>query len=493
MKHLNINEKFRAMKTGINIVLLIFITLNYSFCLGQEEKTKEVKKEKKTFRGLFTEAGYHIEFKNYMLALSTYLTLDSMEPGNSNIQYRIGSCYLHSTTEKTKAIPYLEKAITNTSRLYDDLSYTEKNAPQSAYYELARAYHLNYQLDTAIGTFKKYKSLLHKKHYMQSEIDRNIKMCEYAKEQIKNPINVEIVNMGSGINSQYADYCPVINADETTMIFTSRREGSTGGLKDDEGRFFEDIYVSNKDSGKWSEPVKIGSSINTRDHDAAIGLSADGQRLFIYKEEDIYQSYLMGETWTVPERMSDNINSDDWETHASITPDGKLLYFVSDRKGGQGKRDIYRSEKLPTGEWGKAENLGTSINTEFEEDAPFIHPNGKTLYFSSKGHNTMGGFDIFYSQLSEDGNWSEPVNIGYPINTTDDDIFYVESSDGKRAYYSSFDKSGLGEKDIYMAVLKDQKEIALTVLKGTMSVVDLDGMRSEERRVGKECRSRWSP
>ncbi|MFH1321477.1 MAG: tetratricopeptide repeat protein [Bacteroidota bacterium] len=471
------------MKRIIKTLLFpFFLLLSLTFTFAQEEDQEEVKEEDKeqSFRQLFTEAGYHIEFGNYNLALEAYLQLDSMNPDNSNIQYRIGVCYLKST-EKAKAIPYLEKAIQNTSRVYDDLIYTEKTAPWDAYYQLAKAYHLNYQIDTAIATFKKYKSLLHKKHYLQEEIDRQMEMAVIAKEIIAEPIDVEITNLGSDINTQYADFCPVINADETMMIFTSRRKGSTGGEQELDGRYFEDIYVSYNESGVWATPKKIGASINTSYHEAAIGLSADGQRLFVYKDDEgdgnIYQSFLMGDTWTVPEKLGSDINTEDWETHATITPDGSTLYFISDRKkGGYGGRDIYKCTKLPNGEWSFAQNLGPGINTKYDEEAPFIHPDGITLFFSSKGHRSMGGFDIFFTELSDDGQWSEPMNIGYPINTPDDDVFYIQSTDGLRAYYSSVNvKKGLGEKDIYRVEHIGQKKKALTVLKGIMSVTDIEG------------------
>ena len=238
--------------------------------------------------------------------------------------------------------------------------------------------------------------------------------------------------------------------------------------------------------GSWSPAVGIGNTINTLDHDAAIGLSADGQRLFVYKPDgggDIYQSYLMGNSWAVPEKLSGNINSSSWETYASISADGNLLYFVSDRPGGYGGRDIYRCNKLPNGDWAKAVNLGDKINTASDEGTPYIHPNGSLLFFSSMGHKSMGGFDIFFSEMLEDGTWIDPMNIGYPINTPNDNTYYAPSTDGKRAYYSSIDNSGYGEYDIYMAVFKDYEKIALTVLKGVMYVSDEEGNPVESKII----------
>lgn len=457
-----------------------FIFTGLTNAVGQEEKSPDIQKETDNFRSLFTQAGFHIEYKNYNLALPLFLKLDSIKPGNANLQYRIGQCYLESANDKAKAIPYLANAVQNTTPNYNDLAFTEDNAPIYAFLELGKAYHYNYQLDTAIKTLQKFKLLLHPKHYLQENASRLIGICMYAKKQIANPIDVEIINLGIEINTEYADFGPVINADESMMIFTSRRKGSTGRGTTIDGKYYEDIYVSYKERGNWAVPKKIGSSINTSEHDAAIGLSADGQRLFVYKDDDgdgnIYQSYLIGEDWTVPEKLPESINSDSWETHASISSDGKLLYFVSDRDDGLGGRDIYRCRTLPNGEWALPENLGPTVNTKDDEDAPFIHPNGKLLFFSSKGHETMGGFDILFSEMGEDGAWGKPINLGYPINTTQDDIYYVPSSDGQRGYYSSGANMGYGEIDIYMAAYKGLKEIALTVLKGVMAVEDHEGI-----------------
>jgi outer membrane protein OmpA-like peptidoglycan-associated protein len=199
--------------------------------------------------------------------------------------------------------------------------------------------------------------------------------------------------------------------------------------------------------------------------------------ILIYKDDNgdgnIYSTTLNGDKWSQPVKLNENINSIYWEPSAFISADGNTIYFSSNRPGGYGGRDLYTCKKLPGGDWAKAVNMGPKINTQFDEDAPFIHPDGITLYFSSNGHTTMGGFDIFTTQLSGDGTWSEPLNVGYPINTTDDDIYYVVSPDSRSAYFSSFRKEGLGEKDNYLATFPDRAETPLTVMKGT--VIDETG------------------
>jgi outer membrane protein OmpA-like peptidoglycan-associated protein len=197
----------------------------------------------------------------------------------------------------------------------------------------------------------------------------------------------------------------------------------------------------------------MGKPINTEDHDANSGLSADGQKFLIYigkNNGDLYEAELKGDSWSKPERMNKNINTDYHESSACYSPDGKTVYFVTDRPdGGLGDRDIFYSQKDEKGKWGKAINIGPVLNTKYGEEGVFLHPDGKTLYFSSQGGKTMGGYDIFKS-VYENGKWGAPENLGYPVNTPDDDVFFVMSASGKHGYYASFNSAGYGEKDIYM-------------------------------------------
>jgi Tol biopolymer transport system component len=246
-------------------------------------------------------------------------------------------------------------------------------------------------------------------------------------------------------------------------------------------KYFEDVFVSKKEEdGSWGKPMNLGSRINTEGHEASIGLSADGQELYIYRDDfgdgNIYVCKMEGSAWSEPELLNENVNSVFRETHATVSADGQTLYFTSDRSG-QGKMDLFRSRRLPTGQWAVAENLGETINTKYDEEAPFIHPDGKTLFFSSKGHNSMGGYDVFFS-IEENGKWSTPVNIGHPVNTADDEYFFVMSTDGKRAYYSSGGDDGEGGKDIYIINLDTEIEVPLTVYKGEI-VPDKSGKRPE--------------
>jgi outer membrane protein OmpA-like peptidoglycan-associated protein/tetratricopeptide (TPR) repeat protein len=380
----------------------------------------------------------------YKQALDPYLAANKFNPNNALLNYKIGKCYLYSN-HKLKAIPHLEKA----------LQLNPAVDPQVRFV-LGKAYQLDMQWDKAITEFRAFQKTIPDPAEFKEildEVNKHIEECLTGKEMVKKPIRVFIDNAGPEINSPFPDYGPVINADESVMIFTSRRPTTTGGQIDPAiNEYFEDIYISTRTNGKWSPATNMGKPINTEDHDANSGLSADGQKFLIYigkNNGDLYEAELKGESWSKPERMNKNINTDYHESSACYSPDGKSVYFVTDKPdGGLGNRDIYVSMRDEKGKWGKAVNLGPTINTQYGEEGVFMHPDGKTLYFSSQGHKTMGGYDIFKS-VFENGKWSTPENLGYPVNTPDDDVFFVLSASGRHGYYASFNASGFGEKDIY--------------------------------------------
>lgn len=452
--------------------LALFLTCAVAF--GQKGKVEH-------FKRVYPVANQQLEDGRAQRALKNFLNLVEIEPENAHLNYKVGRSYLLVNGEKSNAIGYLEKAVKSVSDKAKD-RFKETEAPVDAYFYLGRAYHLNSQFDDAIEAYRKYlkeESGLSKER--EEEVKWMIQTCHNGKLIVDSPISATKSNLGETINSIYDEYAAVVDATESTLIFTSRRPTTTGGLTDLDGKYFEDIFVSQKqEDGTWGKPVGIGSNINTEGHEASIGLSADGQELFIYRDDfgdgNIYVSEFSGGNWTQPLLLNDNINSVFRETHATVSADGQTLYFTSNRSG-MGGMDIFRSRRLPTGEWAVAENLGEVINTKYDEEAPFIHPDGKTLFFSSKGHSSMGGYDIFFS-IEEDGKWSTPMNIGHPMNTADDEYFFVISPDGKRAYYSSSSGKGLGGKDIYLVNLDTDREVPLTVYKGEI-VTDESGVRPE--------------
>jgi len=432
---------------------------------------------------------------NYMGALNVFEELLSQDSTNAYLKFAIGDCYLNHPTQKIKALEYLHSAadsVTPTMVDYKFEDYKTRLAPFGAYRMLGIAYRHNYQFDNAIICFNKYREILGEEmtEAKNKEIDKEIEICKTGKLLTKYPVDIEVSNMSGIINSRHPDYAPVLSADEKTLIFTSRRGNEGDPTDPNDFMYYEQIYISDKDEkGKWSKPKSISENINEPGvHQATVGLSVDGQQLLIYSAKDnpngdIYYTKLNGSEWVKPVAF-DAINSKASEVDACFNVDGTAIYFSSDRKGGYGGFDIYKITKLPNGNWSFPQNLGPQVNTEVDDRAPFIHPDGVTLFFASNGHASMGGLDIFQSVQDEEGKWMDPENIGYPINTTDDDIFYVTSVDGKRSYYSSYKIDGFGEKDIYMLdILSQTEEKALTVMTGQFSIGDGSGTVPENAQI----------
>lgn len=425
-----------------------------------------------SYNDYFKEGLFLIGENNYDMALKNFLEAYKKDSSSANINYYVGFCYLNSSTNKNLAERYLAKSITKVSKNYNPENYNEKSAPPIAILNYGKALHINYKFDEAQTQYDNFLNNYAKDKASKEEVEYLKGQSNYAKDLVAAPINVKIENLGDSINSQYPDYSPVLSADEQTIIYTTRRNTSTGGERTPDGQFFEDIVYSNKDiNGVWGSPKPIGQFVNTNGHEGSISLTVDGQTLIVYKDEEagnIYYSNWDGREWSALQSFGSDINSKYWESHACLSADGSTLYFVSDRPGGYGGRDIYRCVKLPNGAWSKGLNLGPTINTKYDEDGPFLHPDGVSLIFSSNGHKSMGGFDIFFSAIEEDRKYSEPVNMGYPINTTDDDVFFVTSPDGKRGYFSSNKEGGKGEKDIYVMYIPDVKEKPLVLFKGAI-------------------------
>ena len=389
----------------------------------------------------------------YAKALEEYMAANKYNSEFAELNYKIGVCYLY-TGEKKKAITYLEKAY----KLNKDVTFDIK-------YELGRAYQVNYKFAEAIDYYNDFKRTDYEAALKKLKIDKfnydvdaRIKECENAAKLNENPVRVFIDNLGPNINSKYSDYGPVISTDESMMIFTSRREGSTGGEIDFDNQYFEDLYIAyNEGKNRWAPAMNM-KKLNTNEHDASVGLSPDGSILYTFKgtpDGNLFESKLKGEDWTKPKELNKNINTRYHETSISISSDGKLLYFVSERPkdeygtASKGGKDIFVSERTAKGEWGPAKNLGSPINTEYDEEGVFIHPDNRTMYFSSKRPGTIGGYDIFYSELGDDGEWGEPVNIGIPVNTPEDDVFFIVAGSGRYGYMSSAREGGYGMQDIW--------------------------------------------
>ena len=409
-------------------VKIIRITL-YLLALGlipsfiSAQSASEMKK-------IFAQAESYYLYEEYELANPLYLILET--PDNFNIKYKIGICYINIPGEKEKSIPYLEDAVKNSSYDAKPALFKETRAPLDAYFFLGKAYLINNELDKALNTLQTFKKLAREtatKGGMKNleYIDQEIQACKNAIVFKENPVVFSKKLLGSDFNQGSIDDNPAVSFDGNTIVYTEHR-GIVNAL-----------FFSKKIRGIWQPPIEITAELKCDEDCSSCSLNSDGTQLFLYKTDNydgsIYSSDYVNGAWTPIKKLNKNINTKYYESHASISADGKKLYFTSNRNGGLGNLDIYVSEKDATGDWGPAVNLGAAINTPYNEDTPFITSNDSLLYFSSEGHNSMGGYDIFKSQFV-DAVWKAPANLGFPINTTDDDKFYQPVNNGLNAYYS---------------------------------------------------------
>lgn len=442
------------------------------------------------YKEYFMEGSYLLLEDEPDLALKNFEKAYAIDSTSSNINYMMGICCLLSVDRKADAEYYLQKSVSTISGTYKSDSYKEKSAPPLSHFYYGKALHFNYKFDEAMKQYAAFRPSVNPKdlEYVKMLAHEELKTTT-AKNITNFPIEVKIRNLGDSINTVYPEYSPVLSGDERTLIFTTRRP-ELSNVKDEDGKAFEDIVVSYKDdNGNWSKPVPLG--INTIGHEACLNLSPDGQTLLVYKNEaggsnplgngNIYYAQYDGKGWNTLQEFGSDVNTIYLETHACLSADGNLLFFASDRPGGYGGKDIYRCVKLPNGKWSKALNMGPRINSEYDEDGGFMHPDGITFYYASNGPGTMGGYDVFYATLNEDNRFDNPTNIGYPVNTTDDDIFYVVSPDAKRAYFASANQGGKGDKDIYELTLEEKREVFLALFKG--QILPAEGQSMPENLV----------
>lgn len=416
------------------------------------------------FKGLKKEADYYFSNTDYDNALRLYLKLYDMRPADPEINYKVGQAYLKSGADDTKAVPYLERVV-KTGKFDND-----------AWYYLGKAYHHSLMLDKAIESLGKYKEGGLGKAASSEEVDKDIEYCENAREVIKYPIDVVFENLGPEVNSIYPDYFPFVPEDESFIIYNTRR--NDGSMGDALGGYTSNIYISNVEDGRFSVGVPISPNINLPElSEQVVGLSADGQQMLLFFDSyglsgDVFLTRKVGDVWDDPEALPESINSKAKEVSACFNEKADAIYFASDRKGGYGGTDLYVTRILPTGDWGPAQNLGPDINTADDEDFPNISPDGKTLYFSSKGHTAMGGFDIFRAKFDPDSNrFASPRNLGYPINTTHDDMNFRASASGRYGYIGSKRPEGFGDFDLYRVTFNNI-ESELTAIRGVVASAD---------------------
>lgn len=385
----------------------------------------------------FEDGNYEVSLKQYLKAYKKFKT-------DVKVNYRIGFCYLNTNYDKAKALEFL---------LFVD---SVKNGDyETLKFDLAKAYFHRHEFDKAKELAKAFQGSKTHSAETLAEIDRFMEMCMNAKSLISKPLNVTFVNLGNKVNSPQDDFIPFITEDETFMVFSSARK-----YNNDYQQFIRGVYFTQKKEGVWQLAKTAGSKINSDENEEAVGINKDGSLVLVHvdrlsspndiniTEKNKYGSF--GELQDLGKTINTKFN----EAGASISQSGDTLFFASDRPGGLGGFDIYMSIKLPDETWGMPVNIGEPVNTPNDENYPYITAEGTTLYFSSNGHNSIGGYDIFRSRLLTD-KWSEPKNIGFPINDTYDNLNIALTSNARYGYVSKSESDGLGGLDIYRVIFND--------------------------------------
>lgn len=437
-------------------LLSFFLVLPYTDIYSQSRI--EVKQ-------IFFDAESWILFEDYKEALPLYQQLLRIDPSNSNYKYRIGQCYINTPGEKDKAISYLEDAVENINPDYREGKFREKGAPYDALYYLANAYRINNQLEKAILTYNLFKKNLDADVYDSNVVNLQIRSCYNAIELMNQPLFIREKNLSDQINESNSEFNPVVSDDED-MLFFSRGEA-----------FYDAILYSARTSSGWGNPLNMNELLKVDRDLFPTSLSEDGKTLYLYSSADydgiIYSSSYRNGSWQPIVKLNDNINTKYWESHATISHDDKRLFFTSNRKGTYGGLDIYVSERDSSGDWGPARNLGPVINTPYNEESPFLSSDDKTLFFSSRGHFNMGGYDIFYSTFLPDGTLSIPLNAGYPLNSTDDDVFFKPVKNGYEGYFAKESPDGYGKQDIYRIEIFSDDHPRKFFVRGIVKIADL--------------------
>ena len=416
--------------------------------VGFKDAWKEVKAGEK----LFTEG-----VGTYPDALEKYLRAVKYNSVCAKLNYKIGVCYL-ATDKFYYATEYLEKAFLKDNNVADDV-----------YYILARAYHLNLDFDKAIDNYKAYYETFTPKELekLDLNIDKYIKECKYGKELVNSPVRVIINNLGQRVNSRYDDYNPVLHPNQDLLYFTSRREiGKKDKRYEADNKYFENVFVSEQAGELWKKPNVLENKLDSKNNESVVAISSDGNNIYLYNGVnggDILVSELKKGDWKSPKPISGKILSKAKETTITFSSDGKEMFFISNQEGTIGGMDIFYSKLNEKEKWIEPTNMGPAINTVYNEEGVYWHPKEDKLYFSSCGHNSMGGFDVFVIERDEEGMWSSPKNLGYPVNTPNDDVFFKMDENNKQAYYSSVRDNGFGGKDLYKIIfLGEEKELKLT-------------------------------
>jgi tetratricopeptide (TPR) repeat protein len=438
------------------LIILIFTVTTTVFTIKTNAQTSA---SKTGWKLLFDESMEYYDFMEYNNALRGFKRLLIKDKSNSNINFYIGMCYYYTRKHSKAIIPFLEKATKSVNPAYS-YTYRETKAPVFSYFYLGKMYMYNYRFDDAIKAFESFKTYLTDKNRDAKyliDVELHLNYCKNAIELYANKKdNIKITPLKI-INTKYNETHPSYDPMMEILYYSCDKRGSMGGQIAPD-TYQPDIYYSKKKGNRWYRPRRLSHRISSATIDNVCSIS--GSHAYMVFERDKKKNselWVVKKTekgkWKGPGILSQNINTNDNETSGYISIDNKSLIFVSDRPGGYGGKDIYMSERLPSGDWGRPFNLGSTVNSAYDEDYPFFLPDGVTLFFSSNGPNSMGGYDVFSSTLSEDGFWSEPENLGYPINTPTDDTHFILLEDRSKGYYSSGKESHKGayvnDADIY--------------------------------------------
>ena len=448
----------------IQKALISFTLILLSVCaFSQDTINKETKPT--TATGDESRADRLFFDKNYEAAKAEYLMILEERPEDTKINFNLGLCYLNSDFEKIQAVQYFEKIL-----FYDEEAAT-------VYYLLGKCYQFDHQFDRAIDMFNKYIQYYSMgTEFTIDDAKIEIEYCENAYELMKFPVGCTYENLGPGINSEFPDYFPFVSVDESFLAYTSKRNDGSIVLPD--GTYASNIYYSSVKDGEYQAATEMpGAENKNEESEVIVGMNGDGSKMLLMKglqgiSGDIYEADFANGVLSNEKALGKDVNSRFREIAATYNVEGDVIYFVSDRPGGYGGTDIWITKKLPTGAWGVPFNAGSSINTDRDEDFPNVSPDGKMLYFSSKGHFSMGGFDIFKAEYNPDSNkFMGPRNLGYPVNSVDDDMNYRVSRNGRYGYISALREEGYGDYDIYRLTI-NEVESEYTVLKGIISSMD---------------------
>jgi tetratricopeptide (TPR) repeat protein len=397
---------------------------------------------------------------DYEFALENFLKLYDADKNNIDLNYKIGICYTETTIDKSKAIPYLEFVVGH------------NNYPIRSFYYLGRAYMYNYRFTEAVEAFYEYKMMGISEDII-NQTDRLIQMCYNAFEFINVPKNVTFELLDTSINSKFDDYLPMVSSDGNLLVYTSNRTYVA-----DYEDYIANLFYSENKKGSYQHGQRL--PVSTFDNEQSVGLNPTGEKILIYANgdystHDIKMVNRKGSKYTnaTKNELPSDMNTPEIEMGACLSPDGNTIYYASDRRGGRGGLDIYISKKDANGVWSPSQNIGSTINTEYDENYPSLSPDGKTFYFASRGHRGIGEYDIFRtSYIDSLQSWIPPFNLGVPVNTPLDNTTISFTSDGKTAFLAANRKEGIGKLDIYKVTFGDENQavtIIGTVMVGTQS------------------------